>query len=337
MPTIRPYRAGDETGIVALFNEVFSEGNPSFRPRTLEHWHWQFRDNPLGHQTFVADDFGAIVGTYTAIPGRWIHDGRPMQGAQAVDTCVKAQYRQVLKREGLFLQLAGAWFDHYGVPERDEIVYGFPNPIAFRIGTRQLDYRPVHTPVIALVRDFGRDWIDYLPGMGGAAIGVREVHEVPEDADALFAATLAKQPLVQRRDAAYLHWRYLDCPKIAYRMFAARGSDGTLRGIAVVRPKWIDVPGTPISPVLEWIADGRDQEALAGLARAVAIAGEEAGRARLETWLPPWSAHAATLRTLGFAPDPSHFNLCIRVFGPPFDERWAADHWFYSMGDSDIY
>src|SRR5690606_29101955 len=126
------------TGILQLFNQVFAEGNPSFEPRTAAHWRWQFAENPLGHHTFVAEsaDDGSIVGTYTAIPGTYLHEGTPFLGSQAVDTCVDARYRRVLKREGLFLTLAGRWFDHYGVPDRDRIVWGLPNPTAFRIGTR---------------------------------------------------------------------------------------------------------------------------------------------------------------------------------------------------------
>ena len=60
--TIRPYVDGDEHGILSLFNRVFQEGNPDFVPRSLRHWHWEFRDNPLGHHTFVAEVEGRIVG-----------------------------------------------------------------------------------------------------------------------------------------------------------------------------------------------------------------------------------------------------------------------------------
>ena len=53
---VRPYEAGDEQGILNLFNEVFSEVNPDFEHRTLKEWYWQFRDSPMGNQTTVAVD-----------------------------------------------------------------------------------------------------------------------------------------------------------------------------------------------------------------------------------------------------------------------------------------
>ncbi len=332
--SIRPYRAHDEHGILALFNAVFAEGNSAFAPRTLEHWSWQFRLNPHGHHTFVAEDAtGRIVGNYTAIPTQWLDRGVPMLGAQAVDTCVAPEFRRVLKRDGLFLQLARAFFDTYGRPERDRIVYGFPNPQAFRIGTRILDYRPVHTPVVGLVRDFARDWVDYLASMGADDVTVAEVGAFPKDVDALFAAAMGALPLVLRRDHAYLDWRYRRCPSIRYRVLEARAGKA-LRGLLVVRPDWF---GKPLTPLVDWVVDGADQATVAALARAAARLSQAAQKTRLETWVPPWSALARTLQKIGFAPDPSTFNLCIRVFGPEFDEQWAHEHWFFTMGDSDIY
>lgn len=331
---VRTYQDGDEEGILRLFNEVFSEGNPSFVPRTPAHWRWQFADNPRSHHTFVAvDEDGRIIGNYTAIPGLWRHRGQDFTGSQAVDTCVDAAHRRVLKREGVFLTLARTWFDHYGVPERDRIVYGFPNPVAFRIGTRRLDYRPVHSPVRSLVRDFQQDWIDYLGPMGGDRVEVTEEVGFPPETGALFEAAMGDLPLVQVRDLEYLTWRYTACPTYAYRILAAR-SAGELRGVLVMRTEWFD---EPLAPLVDWVVRGDDRDALCGLARAAARLAQAAGRARLETWVPPWSDHARTLQTIGFAPDDSTFHQCIRVFGPSFDEHWAREHWFTTMGDSDIY
>lgn len=333
---IRPYQAGDEVGILALFNEVFSDGNPSFTSRTLTHWNWQFRDNPLSHHTYVAvEDGGRIVGNYTAIPGSWLLDGVPFIGSQAVDTCVSKEHRSVLKREGVFLTLARTWFDRFGQPDADRIVYGFPNPIAYRIGTKQLDYRPVHTPVVSLVRDFDEPWVDYLGGMGADRMTVRELTAIPTEVDALFAKMAAPLRLVARRDASYLAWRYLRCPSFRYRLLAAYSKDDeALRGLLFLRTEWFD---KPLAPLVDWVIDGTDQHAFAALTQAAARLARENGKTRLESWVPPWSAHWNTLRTIGFAPDPSRFNLCIRVFGPNFDEAWARDHWFFTMGDSDVY
>lgn len=333
--TIRPYRDGDEKGILSLFNAVFTEIDPAFTPRTLDHWHWAFRDHPMSHHSFVAEDpSGKVIGNYSAVPGTWLYKGDPFTGSQAVDSCVDRAYRRVLKREGLFLSLAGAWFDHWGRPERDRIVYGFPNPAAFRIGTKRLDYRPVHTPVPSYNRNFGQDWIDWLGELGANQVEVREVEQFDPAAVELFDRHHRDLGLVQRRDLAFLDWRYSRCPSWRYRILEARSpGDQTLRGVLVVRAEW---PGREVAPLVDFLIDPTDRAALAALVREAANIASGTGRHCLEAWAPPWSAHARLFEEVGFAQDDSSFNLCIRVFGPPFDEHWAREHWYYTMGDADV-
>jgi hypothetical protein len=333
--TIRPYRKGDEDGILALFNEVFAEYGPPFTERSKAHWNWQFRDNPLGHHTWVAEDRdGRIIGNYASIPGTWIHAGERFLGTQAVDTCVAREYRRSLKREGLFLSLAGAYFADCGRPEKDRIIYGFPNEAAYRVGTQILKYLPVHSPVRMLVRDFEDDWVDYLGPMGANAVEVRETRSVHADVGALFEERMADLPLVRQRDRAYMQWRFAACPSVRYRVLEARSWSGGLRGVLAMRTRWLD---RPIAPLVDWVVDPTDREAVAGLAQRAAILARADGRRRLETWVPEWSALAATLREIGFAWDATTFNSCIRIFGPAFDAEWARGNWHYTMGDSDIY
>ena len=102
----------------------------------------------------------------------------------------------------------------------------------------------------------------------------------------------------------------------------------------VLRTGWM---GRAVAPLVDWIVPGDDREAFLGLALGAARLAAAEGISLLETWLPPWSPHFAALRDVGFAPDDAPFNLCIRVFGPPFDERWSQENWFFTMGDSDVY
>ena len=99
---VRPYEAGDEEGIVALFNRVFSEGNPGFEKRTVEDWSAIYLDNPAGMQTFVATDpDGLIVGNYSSIPAFCHSQGQRRMSTQAVDTCVDKAYRGRLSKRSV--------------------------------------------------------------------------------------------------------------------------------------------------------------------------------------------------------------------------------------------
>ena len=74
--TIRPYRPGDETGLLAGHNRIFP-------PRTMAHWLWKFRDNPTGLvHTMVADhEQEGLVGAYVTIPARVVMQGMPCRRA----------------------------------------------------------------------------------------------------------------------------------------------------------------------------------------------------------------------------------------------------------------
>ena len=83
---IRPYRAGDEAGILDCYNRVFPDPEAGIPKRSLEHWNWKFRDNPSGliqHQLAVHED-QRIVGIYAGIPVRICCEGRDQIAAQEV-------------------------------------------------------------------------------------------------------------------------------------------------------------------------------------------------------------------------------------------------------------
>jgi hypothetical protein len=317
--------------VLALFNEVFAVGNPDFVPRTLHHWRWQFPGNPEGHQTFVAEAGGRIVGQYTAVPGRWRTPAGVALGAQALDTCIAAEYRRSLRKSGLFLTLAGAWFDHYGRPERDHLVYGFPNPQAFRIGTRRVGYRPVRCPQPELSLE--------VPAAGALDPGDLEVSEIEEfgtEVDAFDAALAPALGISTVRDARYLNWRYARHPSTRYRLLRAAEPDGRLRGFLVHGLGWHG-DRKDIAPVVDWLVEPGDTACFRALLGAAGRAARAAGLGSLLAWAPPRHRHFADLVELGFRPADSRFNLCIRIFTESFDLEDAIEHWYILMGDSDIY
>ena len=327
--SIRPFREGDEHGVLALFNEVFELGNPDFVPRTLDQWNWQFRDNPEGHHTHVAESEGRIVGQYTAVPTRWRMPHGLHHGAQALDTCVATEFRRSLKKTGLFLSLGREWFDFYGCPERDVIVYGFPNPQAFRIGTKRLDYRPVHCPVPewSLPVAAACEW-----SQGG--VSVQEFQRFGDDVGALDEAL--GEGFSNVRDARALNWRYADNPNHDYLLLRAEGSDGSLRGMMVATLGWHG-DRQDIAPMVDWLVPEGDLATWRALLGELGRRGREAGLEFLLAWAPPWHGHAHDLQSLGFQQTESRFNLCIRVFSDEFTVEDAKRRWYVLMGDSDIY
>jgi hypothetical protein len=331
---VRPFREGDEHGILSLFNRVFAEGNPDFVPRKLDHWRWAFERNPVGHHTFVAEAQGAIVGTYTAIPARWRFPEGIHLGCQAVDTVVAPEYRRSLRKSGLFLTLADRWFSHFGCKERDRIVYGFPNPQAFRIGTTKVGYLPVHCPVLdrALPVAVAARW-------GSEGVHVEEIERFGREVDRLDESLANELGIACVRDAAYLDWRYADCPTTRYRLLRAESSSGRLKGFLVHGLGWHGFR-KEIAPIVDFLVAPGDLatwRALLGHAARGAAAHPAPRLDTLLAWAPPSHPHARDLETLGFQSSESRFNLCIRIFTDTFDLDYAKRHWYVVMGDSDVF
>ncbi len=339
---VRPYEAGDEEGIVDLFNRVFSEGNPGFERRTVADWSAIYVDNPAGLQTFVAtDDDGRIIGNYSSIPAHCHAKGRRLMSTQAVDTCVEKAYRGRLSKRSVFVTLATEFIGYYSTPGRqpfDQYMWGLPNEQAFPVGTRIIGYKPVHCPLPVHEVTVSGAWREQLAARAGsydlADEGAGSADPLAE-LEALFLRHLDPDGLGLWKDAEYLAWRYRPRQGTGYRSILAR-RNGELVGAVVYRLGWM---GQHVVPLVDWFGPGDDEGLLAALLGGVGDVVLEAGGEGfpLQTWATPAMAHLGTLSRLGFESQDSPFNLCIMTFGDGLDPEWAGRRWAVTMGDSDIY
>jgi len=335
--SVRRYQDGDGPAILDLFNAVFAEGNPSYVPRTLEHWEHIYLNNPAGHEILVATDTdGAIIANYSAIPAFCAVKGQRLRSAQAVDTCVARAWRGSLRKNSVFVTIARDYCEIFGQTNADytnEYMWGLPNEQAFPVGTRIIGYRPVHVPMPKLSRELDQAWLDGL-AQEGRGVELRESDGSDLGAMAeLFERHLDQLPLGIWKDEAYLTWRFRDWPGRPYRAVSAwRG--GQMLGALIYRLGWM---GQPLAALVDWIGPGGDREAVAALLGHVAGETLAAGGLRVEGWATPRAPHFATLSGLGLTRSDSPFSLCIMIYSDHFDLEWAQDNWIVTMGDSDIY
>ncbi len=333
--TVREYRAGDETAILALFNRVFAVGNPDFVPRGLDQWRWAFQGNPEGHATMVAEAGDELVGTFTAMPSRFRFPDGEFRLGQAVDTVIAPEFRASLRKQGVYLTLSHAFYDRFGRRDDLRFLYGFPNPQALRIGTKFGGYEPVRCPVLESEQQLsvaGR-WPD-----GG--IEVEEVERFGLEVDEFDAALAGTSGVAARRTARYWNWRYADCPATRYRLLRAQSASGELRGFLVHGFGWHGFR-KEIVPIVDFLVAPGDRATWRALLADVARAAQRQRGKPLKsllTWAPPDHPHFADLAALGFRSQPSIFNLCIRRFdGSDFPPERATRELYINMGDSDIY
>lgn len=323
---IREFRDGDETSLIETFNLVFGREDPS-RPRlTLAEWRWLFEANPAGRRIFVALHEGRVVAQYAAIPGRVRVGGEDAIFSQAVDSMVHPEHRQGLKRPGLFVNTALPFFDRYGGPDKDVVVFGWPVEKAWRIGKTFLSYEMVRTQNVMAHA--------LSPGDVRVPDEVEVVERFDEQARWLWERCCGAWGASAVRDEAFLNWRIVDHPRHDYTVYGVRDEEGILRGyVTYRRADWI-LPNMGV--LVDWLVPPGEPEVAELLLRAATARGRADAVSSLATIVPEWSPWFDTLQRWGFLVWESDYFLVARNFDRRFDMLWLRDSWWYQLADTDL-
>lgn len=350
---VRPYQAGDETGINDLFNVVFAQHRP------LEAWRWKFDQNPASKEKVIAvaeDSNGKIIGVYAAMPMRFRFGDRTVLATQPVDNCITADYRgggrvQVaLYREYVRrMREIGAGFG-----------FGFPNEIAYPVGKRLLKYidlttltlldrrlslRPAiakrisHPTIRSLGEAIGRAMFDVrlrwdrLNAPNDVAI--RRISDFSEEFDELWQQISERTGVSPIRDRAYLCWRYTDNPEGGFRILRAT-CEARLVGYLVGKIKE-EPNGVRIGYILE--AAGKDERII----RALTLHALEDFFEAKADWarcslLPHWVG-VGPWPNLGFRQVAGRMPFVYVIYDDTLERSRFIDlnQWDLSLGDSDIF
>jgi len=331
--TIRPYRPGDEERILQTFNLVFREVcGEGYVDRTMAQWRWQYLQNPMGHRMSlaVAPD-GTVVSQYAGVPVLADTPSGPQRFIHCVDSMTHPAWRGGLKRPGIFV-ITGLPFSAHSRRIGDAVLYGFPVDVAFRIGSRYLEYH------------FLRD-IDFLiraaklpPVSPPDGLTIERVFVTPPDIGTLYDVVRGDKRLLLRRDWRYLQWRYVQNPNHAdYELWTARAG-GHLRGFLVLKPGGGLVPDH--ATVADWMAAESDAAATDALLHVVSRRAQEDGKQGTVAVFPEWSAEWRNFEQRGFQKTPSANWLQRRMVylltGSPLTADTLQADWWYALGDSDL-
>jgi hypothetical protein len=250
--------------------------------------------------------------------------------------------------KGVGAQLFTAWSDHvevalglgltassYGLFQKLRYADVGPVPFYYRI----LDARAV------LARRLGPKWA----GAAGRALalGWRLHHrERRRDADVVVAPVArfdarydalwdragASYAMCVRRDAAYLDWKYVDCPHRRYDIVeATRG--GGLAGFAVSRHE--EHRGLRLGWIVDLFADAGDRAVRDALIGHVLDGFRRDGVARVQAFSMS-DAVGADLAFRGFRRGESPMQFCVRARVPSDGVLAAPGRWHVMFGDSDM-
>ena len=154
-----------------------------------------------------------------------------------------------------------------------------------------------------------------------------------ERADRFWEGMKSKIQYTLFRNSEFLNWRFCDHPRVDYCcLLALRG--GEVAGLCVYRIGWI---GEKITPLVELFTDPDDEAAQAALVATAARHGVREDHPRMELWYPPSGRWFQAFASFGFEKEPTRFPMINRLFADWMNEEWLMEHYFFTMGDSDIY
>ena len=190
-------------------------------PRTEAFWRWKHEQNPFGRSpAMVADADGRIVSLRVFLRWRWRYRERTLAAVRPVDTATHPDWR----RRGLFERLTRELLQAM-TAEGVAFVFNTPNASSGR-GYGKLGWRIVGRPAIWVrpvrpVRVLTALTRREEPGDAASTAqplqsASNEILTSPDLAGFLRRSTRGEARLVTATDAAYLAWRYRDCPGLAY-------------------------------------------------------------------------------------------------------------------------
>jgi hypothetical protein len=150
--------------------------------------------------------------------------------------------------------------------------------------------------------------------------------------DALWDRAGASYAMCVRRDAAYLDWKYVECPHRRYDVVeATRG--GTLAGFAVSRHE--EHRGLRLGWIVDLFAHADDHAVRDALIGHVLDGFRRAGVARAQAFSMN-AGVGADLARRGFRSGRSPMQFCVRARVPSDGVFAATGRWHVMFGDSDM-
>lgn len=330
---IREYQPGDEAGIVQTWNEVFGPmADQGFEPRTIEDQKWSALQNPAGWRMYVGvhQESGQIVSQYAAWPVRMrTQGGGTAMFGQIRDAMVHPGHRNGLKRPGLFVRTAWPFFDHYGGPDKDFVHYGMPAVRQhWRIGHAFLKYEICRPHGVLFTEPGNHPWADQAP------TNVEVLDGFDEQVEWLYDRCCGPWGISAIRDADFMNWRYVAPPQREYICLGVRDAQGILRGLAVYRHMdWL-IPGMGV--LVDWLVPDDEPEVGKALVQALMHRAKGDAAPALGGIFPEWSPWFERFQEWGFLFRSSDLFMVSRNFHPQYSTLWLRDHWWYTMGDTDL-
>ncbi|SRR5581483_241415 len=324
---IRAYEAGDETQILDLFGRSFHA------PRSVESWRWKYQQNPWGREriSLAVSNDGEVLGHYAGYPVPFVDRGTRLLAHQIGDTMTDVSVRHIGRGPSSILGRTALHFYKTFCEEQAAFNYGFNVANIQKFSLRFLRSDRVEPVTYRTTRAsvFRRSpWERLRRRASGYRLEL--VSRIGAEWDSFFHRVAPSYGFLVARDAAYLRWRYLECPDVPYAIVAIR--------------KWHQLAGWIVFRIREnrltigdALFDPRWPDALGVLLRHVV---PDYPVELVEGWFstrPAW--FDAVLEEAGFSiqPEPQDLSVMCVPFAMTDAVQRMRDRLYYTWGDSDLF
>jgi len=335
---------GHDAQVNEMYTEVFGDET---RDRSLKRWDWQYLQNPntddSGPVIWIAVHDERVIGQLATMPfGMW-WGGRELRASAAMDFMVRTEARG----RGVGVALSEAWVSHVDVGLGLGLApssYGLFSKMFTDVGPVPAYLKILDASAVAR-RRWGRVGGTVAAPLIGAAlvlmskpvsstggVDVSATSTFSDEYDDLWCRVRDSYGPIVRRDAAYLTWKYSQCPFRRYRVLAAR-TGGALSGFVVIRSE--GEPSFRRGIIVDLLCDTADVSTQDALIEAALSEFRAGGAARAETYCFNDSV-AKSLRRHGFRRGRTNIQYCVahrHVSSWPLSRR--AD-WSLMLGDGDL-
>ena len=308
---IRPWRPGDETEILKLFEASFG------RPMSEAFWRWRYLDHPSGDPLIIlAWDGDKLAAHYAASHAPLQIDGEILPAALSMTTMTDPDYRG----QGLMEKTGSALYEVMATAGMSA-VWGFPNIFSNVTFQKKLGWTSL-CDIATLGLNIGdRHQAD--------TADIVETPGIDSRFERLTARVAASAPVCGAHSEAIMRWRIDQNPVNRYTRLILPDAE-EISGYAILKSY-----GEDAIDLVDFCAEDADAARL--MLSAVAGHARAQKRTRVNAWCLNRDANRLVFERAGFTAGGPVTYFGLRAFGAPGRDLTDARLWRLSLLDSDLY
>lgn len=262
-----------------------------------------------------------------------------------MDSMVRRDYRGKKKGAHLFIELIHRFGDECAKEDREAVVFGLTNEIAFTIGTKLnvlYRYIPI-TEIIYLTKNLKKDSSltkdKNLKNNYNPSIHINQIDEFGSETREIWNTYRDNYATTIIKDQNYLNWRYCKCPDIHYFKFLIHVDNAPI-GYVVMKDSFDgerhNFPDERLGAIIDWIVPRTYEKYYNSILAFCESWASDKEINRLLIMFPKPSREYQFLRGMGYEEFITRYKLVGRTYTEEITLEELNKSWFYTLGDFDI-